>query len=355
MRTQPIETQQSENRAKRSIAQVFHELNPSMKLICLSSIASSIALAIFGICTLTSGVVSGRKSYLNDFGADTSNSVQEKGDDPTFSPSVTVTISSTVAAPFSKLSSIPTGHPTQTSMPSYSPILQSYAPTNSVTLRPSYEPSVMLFHNPSTAPSTWTTITPSSTPTYEPNAVLSTMPSQQPSERAIEAPLSDPTSNPTKPSSSTPTFYPTTSTSQSPTKMTDRSTTSQPTMHPHPTLSGFPSQEPEFQPHSEPQNPNPTYFNYNPASILGPNQWGNITALNSTDNYWFEFGFVENRCNADDQSPIDVCTKPTRDCKEHHEFRTRVKTYHIAFHFVIFVVSRQSVFLSCFVCTSLLS
>ncbi len=218
---------------------------------------------------------------------------------------------------------LPSIKPT-TSMPSYSPILQSYAPTNSVTFRPSYEPSVMLFHNPSTAPSSWTTITPSSTPTYEPNAVLSTMPSQQPSERAIEAPLSDPTSNPTKPSSSTPTFYPTTSTSQSPTKMTDRSTTSQPTMHPHPTLSGFPSQEPEFQPHSEPQNPNPTYFNYNPASIFGPNQWGDITALNSTDNYWFEFGFVENRCNADDQSPIDVCTKPTRDCKEHHEFRTRV-------------------------------
>ena len=65
------------------------------------------------------------------------------------------------------------------------------------------------------------------------------------------------------------------------------------------------------------------YYNYDNTSQYGPDQWHNIQILNSTDNYWREWGKVENQCNNEMQSPIDVCTKPERHCKEYHEFRSK--------------------------------
>jgi hypothetical protein len=91
-----------------------------------------------------------------------------------------------------------------------------------------------------------------------------------------------------------------------------------------PTMTATPTLEPIFQTHDPPDNPDPTYFNYNTVSKYGPRSWSNLTVFNSTENYWREFGFVENRCNGGAQSPIDLCDNPVRYCAEDHEYRTRV-------------------------------
>jgi carbonic anhydrase len=89
---------------------------------------------------------------------------------------------------------------------------------------------------------------------------------------------------------------------------------------------------PLFQSHDEPVDPDRTYFNYNTGanSKYGPRNWKNVTVLNSTENYWYEFGFVENMCDVGTaQSPIDLCAEPTRQCMEEHEYRSRSGDYTI--------------------------
>jgi len=210
-----------------------------------------------------------------------------------------------------------------------------HSPTNFHSNSPSSQQKKKDSNNSTPLPTRSTEILtkpPTTTPTTAPSPTPSANPTMKPIKWTLahtDPTTIVPTLIPNTKSSQNPTFNQTKLPSETPTKMTDTLTTSSPTMSMYPTSSVSPSQEPRFQPHPEPQKPNPTYFNYNPASIHGPNHWGNITVLNSTDNYWHEFGFVENRCNAQDQSPIDVCTKPTRDCKEHHEFRTRRGDYNV--------------------------
>lgn len=121
-----------------------------------------------------------------------------------------------------------------------------------------------------------------------------------------------PTSNP---NTQRPTRNPIT---QRPTKIPTATPTERPTFSPttKPTLS-----EP-----LEPQDPKPSYFNFNTTegSLVGPSAWNRVDVSNS---YWSEFGFVANQCNDKKvtQSPIDVCTAPERHCLEYHEPRPNVR------------------------------
>ncbi|KAL7539047.1 hypothetical protein ACHAXR_008998 [Thalassiosira sp. AJA248-18] len=84
----------------------------------------------------------------------------------------------------------------------------------------------------------------------------------------------------------------------------------------------------EWEDATEPQNPSRTYFNYNPRSRAGPNQWNQITP----DGYYAKLKRLKtnvwrNRCSdGRRQSPRDLCQTSDK-CEEFHETRPRV-SYH---------------------------
>ena len=181
------------------------------------------------------------------------------------------------------------------------------------TLQPSTEqqtplPTIMSSEYPSTSP----TMYQSTKPSIQGSARPSISPTDHPSTLS---PSNEPTPSPTTdyptpfPSTNTPTLYP---------------STDMPSLSPS---TNTPSYSPSISPVSPTNKPTLStpfpYYNYDNTSQYGPDQWSNLSILNSTDNYWREWGKVENQCNELMQSPIDVCTKPERHCKEYHEFRSK--------------------------------
>lgn len=297
------------NQKHESMASIFHtiqRLSPRLRMFFLSSFAISLALIVFGVCLLTFDESGGSSSKLSNFGTDTTSSLNENGgslqesDIPTNYPSLlrertmhpeSLSESSFVPTKLSSTypTSVPGKHPTQTNPPSSEPLYPSLTPSSVPTPNPSVDPSFVLSIDPSR--------TPSFSPTFQPTFL------------------------PTAPPSKIPTNEPTHIQSVKPTKNTGRPSASH-----YPTTTNMPTAELEFQTHDEPENPNSSFFNYNISADAqyGPSVWENV---NSTANYWQEFGFVENRCNVAPQSPIDVCTNPIRQCKEHHEFRSKVNFF----------------------------
>ena len=212
----------------------------------------------------------------------------------------------------------------------------TYSPTNTPTLSPSTieviahnNADTYTHHHPSMYPST----EPSKEPVASPISTKPSMHEDHPSEEPTLSPFMtmSPTMTPT-------TLSPTLSPLMSPILYPTNSPTSssRPTTSVEPTTTNLPTQIPLFPTHNEPDQPLPTFFNYNTSesSRYGPHSWGNVTVLNSTaQNYWHEFGFVTNNCgNKGAQSPIDVCTQPVRHCEEYHEFRAKVNCYcHVSF------------------------
>ncbi|EJK61248.1 hypothetical protein THAOC_18301 [Thalassiosira oceanica] len=142
---------------------------------------------------------------------------------------------------------------------------------------------------------------PSVSSSGEPSLSRSVPPSEQPSENPSEAPV---TTQPT-------TLYPS----------TVQATTPQSTLSSSPTQT---IEQPRFPEYPEPPNASSAYFNYNltQGSRFGPSAWKRVSV--PADNYWGEFLSLDNQCgNEFGQSPIDLCTAPSRYCQEFHEFRSR--------------------------------
>ena len=296
--------------------QVFNKLSPRMKALYLTSLVVSVALMAFGAILLTSASIGGGgpssiSSGSNTFGGRNDDLFGSEYDDDVITiignndggNSVDDTLvptqsSASPTTPFPLKPLIDT--PTPSKAPSKSGNLR---PTNPNMKKPSVSPMVEKTTKPSTQDSSSPSWHPSTSPTDP--AVVTDIPTVSP----IVV-----TDTPTK-SPVLPTHVP--------------SSSMLPTLSTAPTTSFAPTPAPLFPTHAEPINPRSTYFNYNRAkedARFGPNSWGNVTILNSTENYWSEFGFVENQCNKDEvaQSPIDVCAKPVRHCEEHHEFRSKV-------------------------------
>jgi carbonic anhydrase len=265
------------------------------KIFYVSSIAISLALVVFGAClwALTGTYSASSKlegSSVGYMGNETTsihltNSTSKHESVPTISPVLPILLRPT--KPESSQSGL-------------------RAMTTSV---PSNHPTLDASYMPSTPPTEYTSTAPSLDPSESPSSLHSTEPSNIPSEVPSQ-----------NPSSSDPTFTP----SNHPLSLP-------PTSSSVPTTTAAPSDVPPFPSHEEPIHPDPTYFNYNSRadSKYGPRSWENVTVPNSTDNYWNEFGFNENMCGADAQSPIDLCTEPTRQCMEEHEYRSRPGDYTI--------------------------
>ena len=101
---------------------------------------------------------------------------------------------------------------------------------------------------------------------------------------------------------------------------------------------GHPRAPPEFDlvyantPDPDPAIDTSTRYNYNtsPGSSFGPATWGSIDISDMDDSpheemidHWEQWNYTENRCDIGPQSPIDLCTDPTRYCQEFHEIRTK--------------------------------
>lgn len=174
-------------------------------------------------------------------------------------------------------------------------------PSYSELLRASVKPSTYLSSKPSEVSSSTPSLSAIPTVAHSNRPSASTSPSYYPSD------IPSSTSAPTEMPSFSPSIRPSNGPSISLTPSSEPSTpptSSAPTISSSPTLTGSPSEVPLFPSHEEPSLPDPTYFNYNVASKYGPKNWENVTVLNSTDNYWYEFGFVENLCGSELQSPI---------------------------------------------------
>ena len=142
--------------------------------------------------------------------------------------------------------------------------------------------------------------------------------------RVTSAPSSAPSAAPSSEPSSSPTVYPSASPSISPTISSAPSTLT-PTKHP--------TMQPTFSVAKVPVNPKPGYFNYDMSSDYGPRFWRNIEIDQARPGFFHEeFDFrsgsrVSNDCGSDAQSPIDLCTRPRRSCKETHEMRPKPGDY----------------------------
>ena len=191
----------------------------------------------------------------------------------------------------------------------------TYSPSNIPSQAPSTNNEIMPYtvaYHPSVPPSI------GSIGTSEPS-LQEDFPSEKPSQPSFT------TTTPTMaPTTQLPTLSPLISPISYPTDMP--TLTSRPTTSSVPSTTNMPTQTSPFSTHDEPDQPLSTFFNYNSSasSRFGPHSWGNVTVLNSTENYWHEFGFITNECGKGPQSPIDVCTQPVRHCEEYHEFRTKV-------------------------------
>lgn len=288
------------SRMNDSIFSKIKRLDRRAKIFYISSVGLSLALIVFGACVwaLTESDTLSSKFESSAAGDATNHNDQSDfiADEavplyPTNSPSVAYN---------------------RESLPTDSPVLPS------ITLWPPYNEPAWL--RASATPSTYHTTNPSN------------MPSTNPSGKSSESPSGQPSNEPSPTSSETPSQIPSMKSSSYPTLEPSISSPSlSPTSSSVPSTSAAPSNEPLFPSHTEPIDPDPTYFNYNTSadSMYGPNRWENVTVLNSTENYWHEFGFVENRCGAGTQSPIDLCTEPVKHCMEEHEFRSRPGDYTI--------------------------
>ena len=197
------------------------------------------------------------------------------------------------------------------------PDFSTYFPTNSPTLSPAIEE--ITHHDDTHHPTVPASVEPAQQPIASPVSVHPSMQTGLPSEEQSQLPSHLTTMIPTTMSPTTaPITFPTAHPSHAP-------TSSSPTVSSGPTMTNMPTNTPLFPTHDEPNQAISTFFNYNTSesSRYGPHSWSNVTALNSTENYWHEFGFVANECSKGAQSPIDVCTQPARHCEEYHEFRAK--------------------------------
>ena len=291
-----------------------------MKALYVTSLVLSVALMVFGAVLLSSagvgqgpssvltsenyaggsGITGGTPSSgLDDADSTVDKDVEDGGDGDEGYITLLPTDSSLIDLP-----PIPSLEPTK----KYLRVVETVQPSSVVTI----EPSTNL---PSSSPPT--TKQPSEHPTQLPTIDQTAKPSIQSSD----SPSDRPSSSPTAPAILTD------SPTDAPTQFPSAIPTNHPSTSVSPTLTNAPTTQP-FKTHSEPLDLNATYFNYNTTvgSNYGPSAWGNVKVLNSTNNYWSEFGLVTNQCNDPrvGQSPIDVCTSPVRHCLEYHEFRSKV-------------------------------
>lgn len=294
-----------------SAIHTFNKLSPRLKALYVTSLVLSVALIGFGAVLLTSGVLVGGNSnstlftsenYAEDgFGEDSSligeiDIPLDNGDDDDDYDDLGYESSTPI--PMENL--LPTLTPTNYVRSVETAPQPSELIIDSTALPTSNEPSVLSSNSPSDHPS-------SDSPTTD-----------EPSVKIILT---------NKPTSESPTLLPST---------TDPTTIS-PTLSNAPTFNPFPTHpEPNIvDKHGTNYSSLQYYYNYNISkdSKYGPSTWQHVLTLNSTaQNYWSEFGLIENQCNDNSlaQSPIDVCTKPERHCMEHHEFRSKVREpYHI--------------------------
>ena len=209
----------------------------------------------------------------------------------------------------------------------------TYFPTNSPTLSPTLSPSaaesinITESHYPTLSPSVETTQEPVASPSVHPS-MQTDFPSMEPSQMPSSSTTTlSPSVSPTMPPTNFPIVHPTHApTTISPTSFPTSSSTSNGSSIPSTSTTNIPTQAPLFPTHDEPNQSVPLFFNYNSSdgSRFGPKNWNLVTGLNSTSNYWQEFGFIDNECRKGAQSPIDVCTQPEKHCQEWHEFRTKV-------------------------------
>ena len=158
------------------------------------------------------------------------------------------------------------------------------------------------------------------------------------------------TSEPSVSPSTLPSFTPSTFPSSSPTSNPSNTPTisSQPTTTPSYTPTSQPTSSPNYNTAPIPSNPKGGYFNYEPTSPYGPQQWSKITSLSKLDpGYFFhnEYDLGDsaikdlndfnrnggdkggNDCGSNKkQSPIDVCVRPKDSCTETHEMRPKVRS-----------------------------
>ncbi|KAL3766476.1 hypothetical protein ACHAWO_004651 [Cyclotella atomus] len=269
------------------------------KIFYVSSFAISVALIVFGACVWALTETDSKSSKLQNSAV--GNNIGQGG----YTGDKTTSLHLTNRP--SNRESVPTISPViPIRLPSQQESSQSGLRASSV---PSSHPTLDASNMPSTPP----TEDPSSLPSFDPSVSHSILPSIDLSTIPSEVPSMNP-------SSSDPTFTPSIHPLSLP-----------PTSSSVPSTTAAPSDVPPFASHEEPIDPDPTYFNYNTRSdsMYGPRSWEIVTVLNSTENYWNEFGFNENMCGTDAQSPIDLCTEPTRLCMEDHEYRTRPGDYTI--------------------------
>ena len=294
-----------------SAIHTFNKLSPRLKALYVTSLVLSVALIGFGAVLLTSGVLVGGNSNSTLF---TSENYAEDGFGEDSSLIGEIDIGAVDNGDDDDDDDL--GYESSTPIP-VDNLLPTLAPTNYVrSVETAPQPSELIID--STALPT----------TNEPSVLSSNSPSDHPSgdspttdEPSVEIIL---TNNPT---SESPTLLPST---------TDPTTTS-PSLSNAPTFNPFPTHpEPNIvDNHGTNYSSLQYYYNYNISkdSKYGPSTWQHVLTLNSTaQNYWSEFGLIENQCNDHSlaQSPIDVCTKPERHCMEHHEFRSKVREpYHI--------------------------
>ena len=274
---------------RESLLSKINGLDRRSKIFYISSVALSIALIVFGASVWLLDDSNEISSTLENLSVG-ETIITRRHDDQAADDDVAVIT----------LSFNPTNFPSATQdfmLPTSSPFglrATSISPTS----EPSEEPTKEQSSNPSETPSLKPTNKPSNYPSFSPT----TKPSYSPSD---------------DPSSSDPTLMPSTS-----------QPSSRPTLSSYPTRTTSPSDVPLFRSHDKPVDTDSTYFNYNTWDVeFGPSNWKNVTVLNSTENYWHEFGFDENMCGAGGQSPVDLCADPIRHCLEEHEFRSRPGDY----------------------------
>jgi hypothetical protein len=311
-----MEVEVTNSKMARNIVSNFQKLNPRTKLIYLSSVAISIGLLVFGICIWALDEVYGATSNLeSSFLGDSYGDRDGVGIIAPLSPTNAPSLKTAEDEEYNKESfqRLPTF------FPSFAPKQSKSAEPSQSGLRATLKPTIstqQLFDH-SEEPSHGHTEHPSNNPSKRPSPKPSLSPSSfSPSKVPSMSPLGRPSMSP---SSNYPTSIPTLSPNWFSPSLSPTSSSS-------PTATTSPTNEPLFKTHEEPPNPNLTYFNYNTRwdSKFGPNSWENVTVLNSTDNYWYEFGYVDNMCGMGTQSPIDLCRSPSKQCKEIHEFRTKV-------------------------------
>ena len=172
-------------------------------------------------------------------------------------------------------------------------------------------------------------------PTASPSSAPTGAPSASPTGTPTATPSASPTGSPTPAPTGTPSASPSASPSSAPTAAPTGSPSAAPTPAPTATPSQSPTAEGYIYANPEPLNPPPGYFNYDPNSEYGPQNWHKV----NTNNHWLrEFGpngfgpwdgffnedLTKNNCGgrARKQSPKDLVL--IEECLATHEIRTEV-------------------------------